>query len=129
MASWRTVLTLVIVAGGILALMAVSQADENPKPGSSPDRIAQLLARIEQLERRVQTLEGGPQAVQQSTHAQTAADEWVSPAPPASPLNQPQFGIVYQLKRFIPEPPSANQPVPTGAGQKPLTFGDVEIRR
>ena len=129
MAGWRTVLTLVVVAGGTLALMAVSQADEDSKADSSPDRIAQLLSRIEQLERRVQALEGRPPAVQQSTHTQAAADEWVSPAPAASQPNQPQFGIVYQLKRFIPEPPPAKQLAPGVTGQKPTTFGGVEIRR
>ena len=127
MASWRTVLTLVIVAGGILALMTVSQADENPKPSSSPDRIAQLLARIEQLERRVQALEGRPQAIQQSTHVQVGTDAWVSPIPPVSQPSQPQFGIVYQLKRFTPDPPTANQSAP--AGPKSVTSGGVEIRR
>ena len=129
MAGWRTVLTLIVVTGGTLALMTVTQADEDPKPDSSPDRIAQLLSRIEKLEQRVQALEGRPPAVQQSTHVQAAVDEWVSPAPPASQPNQPQFGIVYQLKRFIPELPPASQIAPGVAGQKPLTFGGVEIRR
>lgn len=127
MASWRSVMTLVAVTGGTLALMAVSQADEDSKADSSPDRIAQLLSRIEQLERRVQILEGKSQAVQQSTHTQTAADEWVSPVLPSPQPNQPQFGIVYQLKRFTPDLPNTNQPTPEG--KKYFMSGGVEIRR
>lgn len=126
MASWRNVLALVVVTGGTLMLMALSKADEASKPGSSPDRIAQLLLRIEQLERRVQTLEGRPHAIQQSTHAQIDTDEWVSPAPPASQPNQPQFGIVYQLKRFTPDLPSTNQSAPDGIKN---IFGGMGIHR
>ncbi|MBC8116892.1 MAG: hypothetical protein H7062_21055 [Candidatus Saccharimonas sp.] len=125
----RLLWLLAVVAGASCIWWTGLRADDVTAVAPPLSQAADLLARIEKLERRVQTLEGRPHAVQLSTHAQTAADEWVSPAPPASPPNQPQFGIVYQLKRFIPEPPSANQPVPTGAGQKPLTFGDVEIRR
>lgn len=127
MAGWRTVLTLIIVTGGTLALMAVSQADEQPSTTSSPDRITQLLSRIEQLERRVQALETKPTAIQQSTHAVATTDEWVAPASPVPQSNQPQFGIVYQLKRIIPETPATNQP--TADGKLRFRSGGIEFNR
>lgn len=129
MASWRNVLVLVVVTGGTMTLMAWSKADEVSIPGSSPDRLAHLLLRVEQLERRVESLEGRPREIQQSTLARIGADQWVTPAPPAPQPSPPQFGVVYQLKRFVPESPLAPLPSPGVAGQNPLPFGGVEIRR
>lgn len=105
------------------------RADEGSVTTPPSNRVVELLARIEKLERRVETLESRPQAVQQSTHTQAVVDEWLSPLPPSPSPSQPQFGIVYQLKRFTPEPSNANPPAPAGTAQKPPTAGGVEIRR
>ena len=98
---------LAVVAGVSCVWWTGLRADDDDATVAAPpsNQIAELLARIEKLERRVQVLEAKPSAIQQSTHAVATTDEWVSPAPPASNPSQPQFGIVYQLKRFVPDPP------------------------
>ena len=127
MARARSLWMLAVVAGALCVWWTGLRADDATTVARPLNQTADLLARIEKLERRVEDLEGKAFAVQQSTHAQVGTDEWVSPIPPASQPTQPQFGIVYQLKRFIPDPPPANQSAP--AGPKSATSGGVEIRR
>ena len=96
---------LAVVAGASCVWWTGLRADDATVAAPPSNQIAELLARIEKLERRVEVLEAKPRAIQQSNHAVATTDEWVSPAPPASNPSQPQFGIVYQLKRFVPDPP------------------------
>ncbi len=123
----RSLWMLAVVAGALCVWWTGLRADDATAVAPPSGQTAELLARIEKLERRVEALEGKTFAIQPSTHAQVGTDEWVSPIPPASQPTQPQFGIVYQLKRFIPDPPTANQSAP--AGPKSVTSGGVEIRR
>lgn len=123
----RSLWMLAVVAGASCVWWTGLRADDEVVIAPPSFQVAEVLARIEKLERRVEALETRPRAIQQSTHAVATADEWVSPVPPASQPNQPQFGIVYQLKRFIPDPPTAKQPAPDG--KKYFMSGGVEIRR
>ena len=118
---------LAVVAGVSYFWWTGLQADDGTQVAPPSNRIAELLARIEKLERRVQVLETKPSAIQQSTHAVATTDEWVWPAPPASNPSQPQFGIVYQLKRLIPETTPVNQPA--ADGKLRFRSGGIEITR
>ena len=53
----------VCVLGASCLCLTLLRADEKLSSGASDDRVAQLLARIEKLERRVETLEQGRLAV------------------------------------------------------------------
>lgn len=126
----RSLWMLAVVAGASCVWWTGLRADDEVAVAPPSNQTAELLARIEKLERRVQTLEQRTQAIHHTAVAPVVTDEWVSPtplSPPALQPNQPQFGIVYQLKRFIPDPPTENQSAP--AKPKYFTSGGVEIRR
>lgn len=107
------------------------RADDVAVIAPPSDQTVELLARIEKLELRVQTLEKRTQAIHQVAVAPVVADEWVSPAPLGTPVpspSQPQFGIVYQLKRFIPDPPTEKD---SGRARQEFNsiFGGMGIHR
>jgi len=118
---------LAVVAGVSGVWWTGLQADDVAAIAPPSRQIAELLARIEKLERRVEALETKPLPIQQSVHAVATTDEWVAPASPVPQSNQPQFGIVYQLKRFIPETPAANQPATDG--KRRFRSGGIEFNR
>ncbi len=108
----RSLWILAVLAGASCVWWTGLRADDKTEATPPTDQTGELLARIEKLERRVQTLEQETQAIHQVAVAPIAVDEWVSPAPlatPAPPPSQPHFGIVYQLKRFIPDSPAEVQ--------------------
>ncbi len=119
---------LAVVAGASCVWWTGLRADDDAAVTPSSSQITDLLARIEKLERRVETLEAKPIAAPiQQTHVVATADEWVSSAPPAPQTSQPQFGIVYSLKRIVPETPIQQPEMRNG---KPVyRFGGVEINR
>ena len=108
----RSLWVLAVLAGVSCVWWTGLRADDKVASAPPSDQTAVLLSRIEKLEQRVQTLEQKTQAIHQVAVAPVVADEWVSPAPlatPAPPPSQPHFGIVYQLKRFIPDSPAEVQ--------------------
>lgn len=128
MSRTRSLWMLAVVAGASCIWWTGLRADDEAAVAPPSSLIAELLARIEKLERRVETLEKKPiAAVVQQTHVVATADEWVSSAPPVSQPTQPQFGIVYSLKRIVPETPVQKPEMRDG---KPVyRFGGVEFNR
>ena len=55
----------VFLLGAPCVWMSLLRADDTSSSGASDDRAKQLLARVEKLERRVETLEQGRHAVRQ----------------------------------------------------------------
>ncbi len=122
--NWRLRGILALTVCGTLAMLASTRASEDAQATPPADPLAPLLARIEKLERRIDVLESRQQAIQQSHHVFATSDDWLPPTPvPASNPNQPQFGIVYQLKRLVPEAPSDKKT----AGK--VRSGGIEITR
>ena len=119
---------MAVVAGATCVWWTGLRADDEAAVAPPSSQITDLLARTEKLERRVEALEAKSIAPPiQQTHVVATADEWVSPAHPAPQTSQPQFGIVYSLKRIVPEAPVQKPEMRDG---KPVyRFGGVEFNR
>ena len=124
----RSLWMLAVVAGASCIWWTGLRADDEAAAAPPSSQTAELLARIEKLERRVETLETKSiVAPVQQTHVVATADEWVSSAPPAAQTSQPQFGIVYSLKRIVPETPVRKLEMRNG--QPVFRSGGVEFTR
>ena len=119
---------LAVVAGASCVWWTGLRADDEAAVAPPANQITELLARIEKLERRVDTLEAKPIATPvQQTYVVATADEWVSSTPPAPQTSRPQFGIVYSLKRIVPETPAQKPEIRNG--QPVYRFGGIEFNR
>ena len=137
----RSLWMLAVVAGASCVWWTGLRADDEAAvaPPSSP--ITELLARIEKLERRVETLEGSKQASREVDSVFVPAGGWLATPPSdAKPglghgtlivpqRNERPAGGVFLPRHveFTPDPPSPNQPTRVG---KPVDkFGGVGFTR
>ena len=74
----RSLFALACIVGISCVWMTLLRADEQSPTKGSDDRVAQLLARIERLERRVETLEGNRQAARQIDSILVPAGGWLA---------------------------------------------------
>lgn len=74
----RSFIGLACVVGISCAWMTLLRADDASSTKASDDRVAQLLARIEKLERRVESLEGNRQAAREIDSILVPAGGWLT---------------------------------------------------
>ena len=102
----RSLWMLAVVAGVSCVWFTASRADEEPAAPAQPDQIAQLLARIETLEKRIAVLEGKEQAARQVNAIFAPANPW-APQMNHQPLPLNGGAIVYPPQFTDPVRPKA----------------------
>jgi hypothetical protein len=89
----RSLIALACIVGVSCAWMTMLRADDANSTKGNDDPVAQLLGRIEALERRVEALEGNLQAAQQVDSILVPAGGWLT-APNVEPKPRLSHGTL-----------------------------------